>query len=92
MEDEDISLKNRQGEDMAPEEETVEAFETKNGAPTLGIQWHPEAYCRYKEGNKIYSHSKQRNILEFMAKAGVAYAARRRLVKEFTQKYKGNKK
>lgn len=88
LEDEDISLKNRQGEVMAPEEETVEAFETKSGAPTMGILWHAEAYCHYKEGNKIYYHSKHRNILEFMAKAGDAYAARRRMLKEFSAKYK----
>lgn len=88
LENEDISLNNRQGEVMVPDEETVEAFETKSGAPTLGIQWHEEAYCRYKKGNKICYHAKHRNILEYMAKAGDAYAARRRMLKEFNSKHK----
>lgn len=85
-EDEDISLMTRQREKMAPEEDTVEAFETKWGAPTLGIQWHPEAYCRYKKGDTNVHHPQHKNILEFMAKAGDAYAARRRMLKELTDK------
>ncbi|HUX79980.1 MAG TPA: gamma-glutamyl-gamma-aminobutyrate hydrolase family protein [Alphaproteobacteria bacterium] len=78
-----ISLKTRQGEVMKPEEETVEAFETLRGSPIVGIQWHPEAYCRYKEGTNIYYDSKHNSILKFMADAGDAYAARRRMTKEF---------
>lgn len=86
VENEDISLNNRHGNKMAPEEETVEAFETKWGAPTMGIQWHPEAYCRYLIGKKVYYHPKHKNILEYMAKAGDAYSARRRMLQEFAQK------
>lgn len=83
-----ISLNNRHGNEMAPEEATVEAFETKWGAPTMGILWHPEAYCRYLEGKKIVYHPNHRNILEYMSKVGDAYAARRRMLKEFVQKIK----
>ena len=51
----------------------IEAFETKHGAPMFGIQWHPEAYER---------GSAHANILSYMAKAGDAYAARRRMLQE----------
>ena len=30
---------------LQPEDDCVEAFESKFGAPCIGIQWHPEAYC-----------------------------------------------
>jgi GMP synthase-like glutamine amidotransferase len=83
--DPNISLKTRQGEVMAPDEETVEAFETLRGAPVLGIQWHPEAYCRYREGRETFYDSKHKSILKFMADAGDAYAARRRMTKEFIE-------
>ncbi|MBS0272542.1 MAG: gamma-glutamyl-gamma-aminobutyrate hydrolase family protein [Proteobacteria bacterium] len=81
--DPEVSLKTRQGIQMEPEEETVEAFETLRGAPVIGIQWHPEAYCHYREGKKIYYDSEQKSILEFMAKAGDAYVARKRMTSEF---------
>lgn len=84
--DQDISLNTRQGKKMSPEEETVEAFETLFGAPVIGVLWHPEAYCRYKgKDKKISQHSEQRGILEFMAKAGDAYAARKRMTAEFKE-------
>lgn len=89
--DPEVSLKTRQGEKMEPEEETVEAFETLSGAPVIGIQWHPEAYCHYREGKKIYYDPEQKSILEFMAKAGDAYAARRRMRSEFMEVMNGLK-
>lgn len=83
-----ISLKTRQSEVMVPEEDTVEAFETKWGAPIMGIEWHAEAYCRYLDDKTIYYDPNHINILKYMAKAGDAYAARRRMLKEFVQKIK----
>lgn len=75
-----LEPRNRQGE-MSPER-TVEAFETKYGAPMLGIQWHPEAYYNNKESveNAAKHHL---CLINYMAKAGDAYKARITMVDEF---------
>lgn len=64
------------GQQNAVESDTVEAYESKSGAPIFGIQWHPESYNQ----NDVNGH---RNIITFMAKAGDAYAAKRRMLGEF---------
>jgi gamma-glutamyl-gamma-aminobutyrate hydrolase PuuD len=56
----------------------VEAFETRHGAPMLGLQWHPEAY----NPNQPEYHA-NRNVLNFMAGAGDAYEARRSVTRRF---------
>lgn len=80
--DEDLHPRNRNG-DMSPEAE-VEAFEAKNGAPVLGIQWHPEAY--YKNQDADNESERHLNVIRYMAKAGDAYQAKRRMMDEFNGK------
>jgi len=58
----------------------AEAFENVDGAPILGIQWHPEAYN--PSDSRSDSHL---NILKFMAKAGDAYRLKRSLIYELDQ-------
>jgi gamma-glutamyl-gamma-aminobutyrate hydrolase PuuD len=76
--------KNRQGNIEMPDEETIEAFESIFGAPILGILWHAEAFNKDDDASKC--SDKQQNILLFMAKAGDAYQAKRRMLIEFTDK------
>lgn len=70
----DLALHNRKGNPMQATEESVEAFESKFGAPIVGVQWHPEAYDRDES-----AHAK---IIKNMALAGEAYARKRCLLKE----------
>lgn len=60
--------------------QSVEAFESRHGAPVMGIQWHPEAY-----GSGFPASQTQANkrLLTWMAKAGDAYEARRDMTAEF---------
>ena len=67
---------NRQGV-MEPQEDVVEGFETISGVPVMGIQWHPEAYSRDT------SHA---NMLKYMALAGSAYAAKRRMLNQMDER------
>lgn len=83
--DEDIAPNSRQSKKMEAEEKTIEAFESKHGAPTLGIQWHPESYYEKTLGNE---EKRQLNIIQYMAKAGDSYRAKRVMLKEFEEKFK----
>jgi len=56
---------------------SVEAFETRHGAPMLGVQWHPEAY---NESQTEYAAN--RNLMNYMARAGDAFDARRAMVRQ----------
>jgi len=58
------------------QENTVEGYENEFGAPTMGIQWHPEGYP---------ANSKHSHIIKYMAQAGDAYAAKRRMLAQFNQ-------
>ncbi len=68
----------RTGNHMEPDEDSVEAFESQYGAPLLGIQWHPEAYF----GKDFPQDEYHLRIVRFMAQAGDAYAAKRKMIKE----------
>ncbi|WP_434041512.1 gamma-glutamyl-gamma-aminobutyrate hydrolase family protein [Sorangium cellulosum] len=59
---------------------SVEGFETTHGAPMMGIQWHPEAY----NPDDLHAEA-NRNILNWMAKAGDAYEARRHFAQLFEE-------
>lgn len=62
--------------------QSVEAFETRHGAPTMGIQWHPEAYG----GNFPPSHIQaNKRLVSWMAQAGDAYEARRDMTAHFSR-------
>jgi gamma-glutamyl-gamma-aminobutyrate hydrolase PuuD len=60
--------------------DTIEAFESKHGAPILGIQWHPEAYDLPTD-EKYYPLQHQ-GIIRYMAKAGDTYLSRCRVVQQ----------
>lgn len=74
-------IKNSQQNNMIPDENIVEAFETKTGVPMLGIQWHPEAFFKNKKAED--SNNFHLNIIRNMTLAGDAYHAKRNLLKEF---------
>ncbi|MBB3228529.1 gamma-glutamyl-gamma-aminobutyrate hydrolase PuuD [Luteibacter sp. Sphag1AF] len=61
---------------------SVEAFESSHGAPVMGIQWHPEAYDR---GFSSVEHQANGRLLNWMAKAGDAYEARREMTADFSK-------
>lgn len=59
---------------------SVEAFETRYGAPVLAVQWHPEAYDQGFDAAQLQAN---RRILTHAAQAGDAYEARRAATAEF---------
>lgn len=75
--------KNRHGDIINSEVGAVEAFETVFGAPILGVQWHPEAYNPGGINGDYHL-----NILRWMAKAGDAYAQKRRILKQLSESEK----
>eukprot|EP01122_Echinamoeba_exundans_P013501 TRINITY_DN5902_c0_g3_i1.p1 TRINITY_DN5902_c0_g3~~TRINITY_DN5902_c0_g3_i1.p1 ORF type:complete len:439 (-),score=32.38 TRINITY_DN5902_c0_g3_i1:626-1942(-) len=58
----------------------VEAFGTRFGAPTVGIQWHPEANC-----DQTPEKNWNARLIAWFYKAGKAYLSRRRMVAQFTR-------
>ena len=60
--------------------QSVEAFESRHGAPVMGIQWHPEAYGTGFPASQTQANKR---LLTWMAKAGDAYEARRDMTAEF---------
>ncbi len=82
--DNDLAPKSRQGVQMQPTEDSVEAFESRHGVPMMGIQWHPEAYFN---GQKSTTEDKRHmNILKYMAAAGDTYQAKQTMLVEFKAK------
>lgn len=87
----EITLKSRQSTLMSPQENTVEAFESRFGAPILGIQWHPEGYNAddlthpSNKKNRNFAPKAHIQLLCFMAQAGDAYRAKRRMLRELLQ-------
>jgi len=64
-------------------EKTVEAFESKFGAPIMGLQWHPEGYLpdmvgQYSGSPEIQEGSK--GLFKFMAEAAHSSRVRRQLI------------
>jgi len=53
----------------------AEAFESRSGAPVMGMQWHPEAYASGHADKPAAAMSQ--NALNYLAQAGDAYEARR---------------
>lgn len=78
--DEAIAPNSRQGSTMKVEKKTVEAFETKHGAPVLAIQWHGEAYC---DQTSTDSNAKlHQNIFQFFAKSAETYKEKQEMLSE----------
>ncbi|MBB6246499.1 gamma-glutamyl-gamma-aminobutyrate hydrolase family protein [Rhodanobacter sp. A1T4] len=63
-------------------QQSVEAFESRHGAPVMGIQWHPEAYGHGFPPTQTQANQR---LLNWMAKAGDAYEARREMTQEFSK-------
>lgn len=78
----DIEIKTRQGNDMSPDPNTVEAYESVHGAPIIGFVWHPEAFDWRSADSEELPH---RRVLFYMAKAGNAYRARVQVTKQFKE-------
>lgn len=81
--DNKIAPRGRTGRQLQPTERSIEAFETKHGAPMFGIQWHPEGYNRNDHGNFALGHI---NLLKFMAEAGDVYRNKQAVLREFKLK------
>lgn len=64
---------------------TIEAFEGKSGAPTIGVLWHPEAYFKttYTDEKDHMACQRHLNILKYMAKSGDAYQAKQVMLRQF---------
>lgn len=80
---EDVSIQTRQQTEMSPEEDTVEAFTSKFGAPTAGILWHLEAFDWSSKKDADIANN---NALLFMAKAGSAYQAKQKMLIDYKSK------
>jgi len=78
--DPEIERKNRHGNMMEPEENSVEGFESEYGAPVVGVQWHPEGYSM--DNPKNPRPELHINLLKYMALAGAAYKAKRTMLQE----------
>lgn len=87
----DICIKTRQGTRMSPESATVEAFESSWGAPTVGIQWHPEGYNlddqkhHQRKNSQYFKPAEQIRLLRYLAQAGDAYAHKRGMILQLRQ-------
>lgn len=74
-----LAPKNRQSKLMQPDA-CVEGFETKHGAPIMGVQWHPEAF-------NLHENAQQNKLFQFMKSAGQTYLNRKNLNQEFCKKH-----
>jgi putative glutamine amidotransferase len=64
----------------------VEAFETRHGAPMMGVQWHPESYLPDAPGRaeaEARTVEQAENLFKAFAQAQTAYHARQDLNAEF---------
>ena len=70
---------------------SVEGFETRHGAPVVGVQYHPEALAgrpneitaEYTADRYSAERGQAERLFDFMAKAGDAFAARKEMTREF---------
>jgi gamma-glutamyl-gamma-aminobutyrate hydrolase PuuD len=68
------------------EPNTVEAFETRHGAPMIGVQWHPEAYA----GGGSYAKLQQK-LFTFMAESGESFHKKQAVLAEIKSLQKEDK-
>lgn len=69
---------------------TVEGFEARHGAPVIGVQHHPEALAGRPVDSTAYPTAQytaelgqSSRLMNYMAKAGDAFLARRNMTREF---------
>jgi gamma-glutamyl-gamma-aminobutyrate hydrolase PuuD len=79
--DNNIQIQTRQAIEMVPDEGTVEAFESIDGAPILGLVWHPEAFDWNSESEP---HLANHNALLYMAKAGQTFEQKQKVNSEIS--------
>lgn len=87
----DISARSRQDQilapmgrhqaQMQPEANVIECFESRFGAPMLGVQWHPEAYTSNTKAQ--FYPAQQQGIIQYMVKASQTYQLKQQLNEEF---------
>jgi len=65
--------------------DATEAFETKFGAPVVGVQWHPEAYNVDDKKDEVIGNdpAKHVNLIRYMQKAGASYVMKKSMLNEF---------
>ncbi len=80
MQDASLAPNSRQGQAMQPEEDCIEGFESRFGAPVLVVQWHPEAYTSNTPAS--FFPEQQRKITQYMVQAGQAYMLKQSVNKE----------
>ncbi len=85
VQDNNLAPDSRQGHQMQPTPNSVEAFELKHGAPTLGVLWHPEAFNQGDNADRM--PRLHINMLRFMAFCGDAYMAKQRMLVELKQNF-----
>lgn len=82
VQDDSIAPSNRQGSQMKPTDNTIEAFTNRlsGSAPFIGCQYHPEAYNR-NDSSDLFPQFHHR-VLLYMAKAGDAYQAKQKMLRQ----------
>lgn len=78
----EVSIQTRQATQMAPQEDSVEGFCSKFGAPVAGFVWHLEAFDWDSRDAAAIANN---NALLFMAKAGDAYQEKQTMLREFKE-------
>lgn len=78
----DITVNKRSGNQLEPEEDTVESIETKHGAPTMGVMWHPEAYFKRPPNE---NESKHLALIMYMTKAGDTFNAKQKVLQQLRE-------
>lgn len=87
--DDNLAPKKSKGTIMQPDEDCIEGFEAKFGAPILGVLWHPEAYTNNTDGR--FYPTNQQYLLKYMVQAGQAFKNRRVFIKQFSEICKDEK-
>lgn len=82
VEDQTLAPKSRNGDIMHPDN-CVEAFETINGVPMVGVQWHPEAFN--PDEPLAMTHQ---GLFKAIQAAGATYINRRNLNNQFNQHWR----
>jgi gamma-glutamyl-gamma-aminobutyrate hydrolase PuuD len=71
---------------------TVEAYESKFGAPTIAVQWHPELVLpevRNKDGSRsiVPAYKTHRMLLEGLVESGLSYKRKKTVLRDL--KFRG---
>lgn len=78
--DEALAPQNRHQQQMHPEENVIECFESSYGAPILGVVWHPEAYTNNTKDE--FFPQQHQGIIRYMAEASRTYKIKQQVNRE----------